>query len=80
MPKGWRTIHIPEEMAQAVEKFIERSEIKEKYAISNIPEFTRRAISSYMIQLQKELIVFKYGETTEARIERLMKEGDQKSD
>lgn len=80
MPKGWRTIHIPEEMAQAIENFIERSDVKEKYAFGNIPEFTRRALSSYIVQVQKEITIFKYGETTEERVEKLMKEEPQKSD
>ncbi len=74
MPKGWRTIHIPEEMAQAIENFIVRSDVKEKYAFSSIPEFIRRAISSYIVQVQKEITIFTYGETTEERINRLMKE------
>ncbi|MGC9781288.1 MAG: hypothetical protein HZR80_18750 [Candidatus Heimdallarchaeota archaeon] len=80
MPKGWRTIHIPEEMAQAIENFIVRSDVKEKYAFGSIPEFIRRAISSYMVQVQKEITIFTYGETTEARIDKLMKEEPQKSD
>jgi len=59
--------------------FIEKTAVKEQYAFNSIPEFICRTISSYILQIQKEIAVYNYGGTIEKRVEKLLKEV-QKSD
>ena len=56
-PKGWRGLHIPENMANEIDQFIDREEVKSKYAFGSLPEFVRRAVSNYIVQIERELAI-----------------------
>lgn len=56
-PRGWKTVNLPTEMIEQIEKFIEQSEVKRRYAFGNKSEFVRRSISNYMVQIERELAI-----------------------
>ena len=55
--RGWKTISLPEKMIEEIEKFVKRDEVKARYAFGTIPEFVRRAISNYIVQIERELAI-----------------------
>ena len=55
--RGWKNINLPEAMLEEMTKFIERSEVKAKYGFGTTAEFARRAISNYMVQIERELAI-----------------------
>ncbi len=55
--RGWKNINLPEAMLEEMSKFIKRPEVKSKYGFGTTAEFARRAISIYMIQIERELAI-----------------------
>jgi len=56
-PKGWKTITLPERMIDTIQVFIEKDEIKARYAFTSKSEFIRKAIANFIVQIERELAI-----------------------
>lgn len=55
--RGWKQINFREDMINKVNEFINRVEVQERYGFESVPEFMRRATSSFMAQIERELTI-----------------------
>jgi len=79
--RGWKNINLPEDMLEEMSIFIARPEVKAKYGFGTTAEFARRAISSYMIQIERELAIgTDYMLTAEEHRKRDQEEKEKKKD
>ena len=56
-PKGWKTITLPDKMVDKVKEFIDKEEVKSRYAFTSKSEFIRKAIANYIVQIERELAI-----------------------
>ena len=54
-PKGYKSIGVPEEMVERIQKIIEHPYVKSKYAFRSTPDFIRSAITEYIDKIEKEI-------------------------
>lgn len=55
MVKGWKTVNIPEDLYDELQKFLDDKKVKANYSFTSTSEFLRSAIRKEMRKIKDEL-------------------------